>query len=60
MSQCLSLIGDSDGEKFACSAEDLGSTPGEGNSCTLQYSCLEKSMDSGAWPDTENQTQLSD
>ena len=40
--------GDSDGKKSACIAGDLGSipglgrSPGEGNSNTLQYSCLEK------------------
>ena len=29
-----------------------GRSPGEGNSDPLQYSCLEKSMDRGAWWDT--------
>ena len=39
----------------ACNAGDPGSiaglrrSPGEGNSTTLQYSCLENSRDSGAW-----------
>ena len=39
----------------ACNAEDLGSipelgrSPGKGNSYPLQYSCLENSMDRGAW-----------
>ena len=38
-----------------CSAEDLGSipgsgkSPGEGNGYPLQYSCLENSMEGGAW-----------
>ena len=38
-----------------CSAGDLGSilgsgrSPGEGNGCPLQYSCLENSMDRGSW-----------
>ena len=38
-----------------CSAKDRGSipgsgrSPGEGNDYPLQYSCLENSMDSGAW-----------
>ena len=27
----------------------LGRSPGGGNSNPLQYSCLENSMDSGAW-----------
>ena len=27
----------------------LGRSPGEGNGCPLQYSCLENSMDRGAW-----------
>ena len=27
----------------------LGRSPGEGNGYPLQYSCLEKSMDRGAW-----------
>ena len=39
----------------ACNEEDLGSipgserSPGEGNGNPLQYSCLENSMDGGAW-----------
>ena len=39
----------------ACNAGDLGSIPGwgrssgEGNGNPLQYSCLENSMDGGAW-----------
>ena len=27
----------------------IGKTPGEGNGNPLKYSCLENSMDSGAW-----------
>ena len=27
----------------------LGRSPGEGNGNSLQYSCLENSMDRGAW-----------
>ena len=60
--------GGSDGEASACNAGDQGSipgsgrSPGEGNGNPLQYSCLENSMDGGAWwptvPDT-NQTRLS-
>ena len=45
----------SDGKESACNEGDPGSTPesgrspGEGNGNTLQYSCLENSMDRGAW-----------
>ena len=45
----------SDGKESACNAKDLGlipgleRSPGEGNSYPLQYSCLENSMDGGAW-----------
>ena len=40
-------------------------SPGEGNGNPLQYSCLENSMDRGAWwatvhGVTKNQTRLSD
>ena len=47
--------GGSDGKESACNAGDLGSIPGlgrssgEGNGYPLQYSCLENSMDRGAW-----------
>ena len=47
--------GGSDGKASACNAEDPGSIPGsgrspaEGNGNPLQYSCLENSMDGGAW-----------
>ena len=42
-------------KESACNAGDLGSipelgkSPGEGNCNPLQYSCLEISMDRGAW-----------
>ena len=41
-----------------------GSSPGEGNGNPLQYSCLENSIDRGAWQATvhavaKSQTQLS-
>ena len=48
----------SSGKESACNvgdAEDTGSipglrrSPGEGNGNPLWYSCLEKSMDRGAW-----------
>ena len=62
--------GGSDGKESACNAGDLGSIPGsrsylgEGNGNPLQYSCLENSMDRGAWQTTVHgvskiQTQLS-
>ena len=43
----------------------LGRYPGEGNGNPLQYSCLENSMDRGAWQATvhgvaKSQTRLSD
>ena len=47
--------GGSDGKASACIAGDLGSiprsgrSPGEGNGNPLRYSCLENSMDGGAW-----------
>ena len=49
------FCGGSDGKESACSAEDagviseLGRSPGEGNGYPLQYSCMENSMDRGAW-----------
>ena len=45
----------SDNKESAYNVEDLGLIPGlgrshgEGNSYSLQYSCLENSMDGGAW-----------
>ena len=50
--------GGSDGKESTCNAVDsgsmsgLGGSPGEGNDNPLQYSCLEKSMDRGAWQAT--------
>ena len=51
----LGFPGGSDGKEPASNAEDsgltpgLGRSPGEGNGYPLQYSCLENSMDRGAW-----------
>ena len=48
----------SDGKESACDAGDLGLIPGSGRSPAegignpLQYSCLENSMDRGAWQAT--------
>ena len=44
----------SDGKESAYNVEDLGlipgsRSPGEVNGYPLQYSCLENSMDRGAW-----------
>ena len=61
----------SDGKEFACNAGDPGLIPGSGRSpregigYPLQYSCLENSMDRGAWKATvhgvtKSRTQLSD
>ena len=42
-------------KEYPCNVEDvglmpwLGRSPGEGNNNLLQYSCLENSMDRGAW-----------
>ena len=63
--------GGSDGKESACNAGDPGLIPGsgrslgEGNGYPFQYSCLENSMDRGAWwatvhGVTKSQTRLSD
>ena len=50
--------GGSDGKESICNVGDLGLnprlgwSPGEGNSYPLQFSCLENSMDRGAWQAT--------
>ena len=60
----------SDGKEFACNAGDPGlipgseRSPGKGNANPLQYSCLQNSVDRGAWRATvhgvaKSQTQLS-
>ena len=67
----LGFPGGSDGKESACSVGDLGlipglgRSPGEGNGNQLQLSCLENSMDRGAWRAivhgvAKSQTQLSD
>ena len=61
----------SDGKESACNTGDpgsipeLGGSPEDGNGYPLQYSCLENSMDRGAWRATvhgvaKSQTQHSD
>ena len=54
----LGFPGDSDNKESTCNAGDLGSIPrlvrfpGEGNGYPLQYSCLENSIDRGAYQAT--------
>ena len=54
----MSFPGGSEGKESACNVGDQGSipgsgrSPGEGNGNPFQYSCLEKSMDRGAWQAT--------
>ena len=66
----MGFPGGSDGKASACNVGDLGlipgsgRSPGEGNGNPLQYSCLENSMEGGAWYTTvhggvTNQTRLS-
>ena len=51
----MGFPGGSASKEFACNAGDpgliprLGRCPGEGNGNPLQYSCLENTMDRGAW-----------
>ena len=63
--------GGSESKASTCNAEDPGSipesgrSPGEGNGNPLQYSCLENSMDGGAWwatvhGDAKSWSRLSD
>ena len=65
------MPGGSDDKESACSVGDPGSilgsvrSPGEGSGYPLKYSCLENSVDRGAWQTivhgvTKSQTQLSD
>ena len=67
----MGFPGGSDSKAFACNAGhpglilELGRSPGEGNGNPLQYSCLENSMDGGAWwatahGVTKSWTQLND
>ena len=65
----MDFSGGSDGKESACNAQDikdlgliagLERSPGEWNGYALQNSCLENSMDRGAWQAlvTESQTRL--
>ena len=57
--------GGSEGKELACNVEDLnsipglGRSPGKGNDNPLQYSCLENSMDRGAWQATVHEVTKS-
>ena len=70
LSNVQKFLGGSDRKESTCDAGDLGLIPGsgrsfrEGNGNPLQYSCLENSMDRGAWWATiqkvaKSQTQTS-
>ena len=54
----MGFPGDSDSKESACNGEDPGSipgsgrSPGEGKGNPFQDSCLENSMDGGAWQAT--------
>ena len=69
--QILGFPSGTDGKESACNGGDLGSISGWGRSARegigypLQYSCLENSIDRGAWQATvhgiaQNWTQLGD
>ena len=58
------LLANAGNTRDAGSVPGLGRSPGEGNGTQLQYSCLENSIDIGAWRATvhgvaKSQTQLS-
>ena len=66
----MNVVG-SDSKESACRVGDpslilgLGRSPGEGNDYPFPYSCLENSMDQGAWQAVvpgvaKTRTQLSD
>ena len=58
LAHILGFPGSSSGKESTCNVgdlglvPDLGRSPGEGNGNPLQYSCLENSMDGGAWQAT--------
>ena len=62
----LGFPGGSDGKESACNAGDPGlipgwrRSPGGGDGYPLQYSCLEISMDRGAWRATVHGVAESD
>ena len=71
LSRYSGFPGSSDTKEYGCHAGDLGlipgsgRSPGEGNGYPVQNSCLENSMDKGAWwaivhAIAKSQTQLHD
>ena len=62
----IDFPGSSDGKESAYNAGDpgwisgCGRSPGEGNGSSLPYSCLENSLDRGAWWATVNGVTESD
>ena len=61
----MGFLGVLDGKESACTAGDPASIPGLGRSLReengnpLQYSCLENSMDRGAWQATAHRATKS-
>ena len=59
----MGFPGSSAGKEYTCNAGDFSqipgwrSSPGEGISYPLQYSCLENPMDRGAWRATVRQSR---
>ena len=61
----LGFPDDSDGKESVCNTGNLGlisgsvRSPGEGNGNPLQWSCLENSLDRGAWGATVHGVAMS-
>ena len=50
--KCVGFSGSSVVKNPPANARDAGRSPGVGNGNPLQYSCLQNSMDRGAWQAT--------